>query len=264
MTAPALETLSFATTIIPQARQDFLVRIGGRNHYGRPNYRLVVAEQCYTKIAGEFSEWNPSIPVNERCGMKRVTVPLEKPEPIFAEVRGELKKVGMQYHREILVPTGHTPTRVWTGIKEVAVYPNFKGIILEHWRPAHCYGTPAAWNAIALADGTPVLGPYPEEGDYDSVVGPWNHIPDESLLDTAVGYVEQGIAARAAESLDTRIRKRINRAVREAEVASEKYQRMVFEVVKEKSDFLLKSSLAAGVLRNEYARAAGIKHHVGN
>lgn len=249
---------------VPEVAQKFLVRIGGLNPYGEPNYRLLYAHTRYVQVAGEFNEWDPNIPVEERCAFKSVRIPLKPPKPIYATINGSKKVVSWQTEREVMVPTGNAPLRVWMGVKEVPRYTDFKGVILEKWYPAHCYGTQEAWSAFALRDGTPVLGPYPERGDYEGLMGPWQKVPTFGTLDRAVSYVEQEIFERTKESPETHIRKRVNHAYFEAERASEKNRDELQHYIKDRSSFLLHGSLEAGRLRTHFAERAGLRHHVGN
>ena len=75
------------------------------------------------------------------------------------------------------------PIRVVTEMREVRKYPHADGWILEKWFPASAYGTQEEWYSYKAIDGfTPMLGPYPERGDYEMIYGPWTKIPSTDVL----------------------------------------------------------------------------------
>jgi hypothetical protein len=248
----------------PPETDAYLRQIGGVNPFGENIYRLVLAESVVMVVAGEFCDWDESIPVQERFGFVRTSIPLEEPEPILANVPGQGNKVvGYRTTKEVMMPSGRQPDRVVMGTREVPRYTVFNGWLVERWYPASMWGTPEAWSEKTLPDGTALLGPYPTFGDYDGVVGPWPEVPGRHVLRAAVSYVEDKIENQE-DSPAARLLKRINRATDEYEKRSTKNQEELTKYIKDKTSFLLSGSLEAGRLRTQAAERAGLRHHVGN
>ena len=89
------------------------------------------------------------------------------------------------------------PIRVVTEMREVRKYPHAEGWILEKWFPASSYGTQAEWYSYKAIDGfTPMLGPYPECGDYEMVFGPWLKVPTTDTLQGLIAKYSAGINGR--------------------------------------------------------------------
>ena len=148
----------------------FLLRIGGKNPHGEPMYRLVLAQRCTTLVGGLWHDWEDNLSLAERGGM-------------VATDRG-------------MAPSPHRPQRVVADLRKVQRYPDMQGWILQRWYPVHMYGVSRQWWESQVVPGSdvPLLGPYPETGNYEKVSGaPVDHEPSLSRLEDAIRRVEGGI-----------------------------------------------------------------------
>jgi len=142
----------------PRALREELGRYGGLNPYHRAHWRLVLAQERRVRRGGIFQ----TMPTGD--------VAVIEVDPKTFEV----------HRREV------KPERVETGFRDVPKYP-VKGWILERWFPASAYGTQRDWEAVKSSDGfTPMMGPYPHEGDYFMLAGPFERIPEIGDLKLAI------------------------------------------------------------------------------
>lgn len=250
----------------PKLVEEHLLRAGGMNEYGEPRYRLVLASSRYMQVAGEFQIWGDDVPMAERGGLVRTEVPRKTPKPIYAPqaVKSSTGRevIGYETTQQAMVPSERQPERVEVGLIEVPRY-QVAGWILERYMPALAWGTRQEWEAKTLPDGTPLLGPYPERGEYDYAVGPWPEIPGMLVLSHAINYIEDQIENQR-DSTAVRRAKRIAAAEDADAKRSQKFQADTAAFIRDKVSPMTSGSLVAGRVREEWARAAGIKSHVGN
>lgn len=251
-----------ASLDIPRDLQDACLRFGGKNPYDEPFYRLVIAESRVMKVGGNFVDWDENIPVEEREGILRMSVDCA-PEPMYAKVGKRRRRVGTRTSKEVMLPSEAKPLRTVMEIREVQKYPNHTGIILERWFPPSCFGTRTEWESHTTPNGLPLLGPYPETGSYELVSDASNVMPSISKLRDVISFWERNHQNRG-ETPEARRRKRINDAERKVEQREAKLRQEIVEKLSEGKGILLGTSLAAGRMRQELARKAGLKGHFGN
>lgn len=133
---------------------------GGLNPYRKPNWRICLAQNVLKKRGGIFHEIE---------GVKSMLV---------------LGPDGKRYYRKV-------GDKVFSGYAEVPRYPH-KGWIIERWQPAHIWGTKELWESHKGEDGTPMMGPFPVEGDYWMVnQTPFDKLPDWGDLECSIAMYEK-------------------------------------------------------------------------
>ena len=118
---------------------DKLLRWGGKNEYGDPNWRIILAENHLVQRAGMWTEFD------------------EGTEQVQFEERA---------HDVAFKTQQIAPTAIRIGMLWVPLYP-CTGWILERWFPAHAWGSQSEWEHETAQDGvTRMMGQYPRHGDY--------------------------------------------------------------------------------------------------
>ena len=230
--------------IVPTETQAFLKRYAGTNPFGGPKWRLMVASDCMVKQAGPWRDWAPGLSTAEKGGLNFQPIP-DAP--------------GVNFTRY-----GNKPIRVVTEMRTVRKYPQSEGYILERWFAASSYGTQDEWYAYKAVDGiTPMLGPYPECGDYEFIYGPWQRLPTISVLEGLISrYVNERASRRGTP--ESRAQECLLRYQYELE-QDENRRRAEYEAMF--NDYLtpMKSgSLPASRWRQELARRTGNgSEHIG-
>lgn len=221
----------------PESLQDFLLAYGGKTPFQEPLWRLVLAQNVYWKLAGDFKIWDAGIPVNERGGI-------------------DFWHGGK--------PFANRPIRVESGMVERRKYPHLEGWILQKWFPPSSYPK-EVWFAPenCMFDGTPKLGPYPQFGDYELIDGPHVHLPTESQLRLWIAHY-WARREEAPAGAEQRTLKALDAAAEEEKLYEKRLHALVDEYMREKCSYIWSSSLEAGRIRSEVARRCGIKEHVGN
>lgn len=215
-----------------------LARFGGLNPYNRANWRIVLAEDRRELRGGVFHH------------MPTGDVAVTEFEPIG-------KGAYRMHHKEV------KPERVETGFHEVPKYP-VKGWILERWFPASRKGMGRAeWEAVRSTDGTPMMGPYPGEGFYFMLAGPWEQIPDMADLKTAIAMhirTEEQNPASYQQAM-------VEEVNADEEAERRQYQQVLDNLAhfyeSEVEPVLKGSSLGAGRIRNDLAAQLGDRSHQG-
>lgn len=245
----------------PKSIDDFLVKKAGKNPYGEPVFRLVIAEGVLKQAGAVYYKWPKGLVTREQGGMqidddgRPVIIEAAKPLSVDAEVR-------------------------W-----VRKYPDLKGWILEEWHPAHKFGTAEEWESHRVP-GYPnvcTLGPYPSEGRYMlSLPYGWGQKADEqtsdhrfdgrpgvppvSALEIAIDYVES--CRQFWGNLTPANRRRLLEDTDlQQQALTEKYEHdKIAAASREVADVVLSSSLAAGRVRNEWQKSGHLwtLGHVGS
>ena len=52
--------------VVPEHLKDAILRVGGKNPYDEPLYRLLLAQDRITRAAGEWAIWADSVPAEDR------------------------------------------------------------------------------------------------------------------------------------------------------------------------------------------------------
>ena len=229
--------------IVPRETQRFLKRYGGTTPYGKPKWRLIVSEDCLVKEAGIWTDWAEGLTTKEKGGLN------------FSPIPGQPGATYQRYQNK--------PLRVVTEVRETQKYPHASGWILESWFPASIYGTPEEWYSYKADDRiTPMLGPYPECGDYEMQYGPWEKLPPTDLLQNLISQYSSSISNRKGTPWARAVE-----YVQRAEYAKAKEEkRFREECAAEFNDALtpMKStSLEASRWRQELAARIGSRSHVG-
>jgi len=226
--------------IAPRYIRDLLLRVGGKNPYGEPMYRVVLAESCTSTVGGLWHDWEDNLSLAERGGMVSTD--------------------------EGMAPSAHRPQRVVAEMRKVPRYPDMSGWILQRWYPVHMYGVSQQWWEGQRVPGSnvPLLGPYPERGVYEKVSGAGLHQPPAlSRLEEAIHKIESGLENQKG-TLATRILERTNQLLESAEKIRLQQKQVMKERIREHNFPHRGSSLAAGRLRSRLAERAGLRSHVGN
>jgi hypothetical protein len=211
---------------------------------GFPMFRVVHSEFVYEQIGGEWSDWDESIPYDDRGKLSNIVDVDGKPMPLTK------------------------PLRTVTEIRTIPKYVNLEeqGWILERWFPPHKFGSPEEhYSHVVPGTSVPKLGPYPDRGAYVMLTGPFPEVPSIDFLQDFIGYHQSITEAIMDQDVEAYIKQRVY----DREKAAEKKQK---EGVQASTDrmmdhakgILLGTSLAAGRLRSRAAERMGIRSHVGN
>ena len=223
-------------TVVPTSTVEFLERYGGKTPFGEPMWRIVLAQNVYWKLAGNFKIWDESLSLNERGGI-------------------DMWHGGKQFENR--------PLRVECGMVERKKYPHLEGWILQKWYPASKYSK-TMWFAPenCMADGTPKLGPFPEYGDYELVSGPYPQIPTLSQLQL---FISDHL--RRLDEMNQNVEQRILDNVYAAQQEEQEYEKRleakVDDYLTDKCSYIDSCSLEAGRIRTKLAEKIGIRTHVG-
>ncbi|HEV2709147.1 MAG TPA: hypothetical protein VGU67_02940 [Edaphobacter sp.] len=211
---------------------------------GYPMFRLVHSEYVLEKIGGEWTDWDESIAVEDRGRLSAIV---------------DLDGNAMAMNR---------PMRTVVEVRTVPKYSHLDppGWILERWFPAHKFGSPELY-AENVVPGTsiPRLGPYPHEGAYVMLTGPFPEIPSISFLEDFIGYHQSITEAIMDQDIEAYIKKRCyDREQAEEKKRTAGVRDSYDKMMDASKSILFGSSLAAGRLRSEAAEKHGIRSHVGN
>lgn len=238
----------------------FLIRIGGRNEFGFPNYRLVESERVLERIGAEWHDWDDNLETDDRAQFLRKTFivkekKLVKVGKIFKEVEADVEK-------SLLIP-GNTPVRT---VKEIRLVPKYShldehGWILERYYGPEDFGSKAVWLS-QVVEGTdiPRLGPFPGQGRYEMIAGIFPQVPGEDFMQQLVAYQKKKGDAQRAMDLRTIHYEKMRRHEKEEERKRELAQQKVKDLI---SPFF-GHSLEAGRWRSRILEKQGIRSHMGN
>ena len=152
----------------------------------------------------------------------------------------------------------HKPIRVVTEMREVRKYPHLEGFIVEKWFPASAYGSQLEWYAYKAADGvTPLMGPYPERGDYEMQFGPWSHTPSTDSLQRLISQYSHQINSRTGTP-ESRAQEYLLRYQYNEELAERKRKEEYNAEFRDLLSPMKSGSLAASRWRQELATRIGV------
>ena len=238
---------------------DFLIKLGGKNPAGYPNFRLVESDKILEKKGGNWHDWDESLAVEERAATIRKTF-MVREEQVVPGTNG--KPVEVEVEKSIILP-GNVPLRVVAEIREIPKYSHLdtQGWILEKYYPAYMFGSQEDWYSHLVPGTTiPRLGPYPVDGMYEMVAGVFPIYPPLSFLEQFLAYH----AKKTRERQETDVRAYVNEALHRHELEEEKKRADAEQRIKDRLTLLTGTSLEAGRWRNEQAERAGIRSHMGN
>lgn len=227
----------------PEHIAEFVRKVGGKNVFGEPMYRVVHTSNLYKKQGGNWKIWDESLSIQERGGM-------------------------VQNAAGLYVPSEYKPERIEVCVKEILKYEQdgFENKwILERWVPASYFGSPEAWYAkhVPGYPNVPYLGPYPVNGDYRYVAGRDDELPELSKLKTAIEHVEHNLDTLSGD-IEQMMADEMYEAQRAYEASNEKKRLEDEAFFRDSLSPFAHVSLAAGRWRNELAERAGIKEHCGS
>ena len=220
----------------PSDIEEYLLRVGGRNPFGEPMWRLVLAGNVIWKVQGG-KVWDENLTIAERGGID-----------VSDGRRYENRPVRDEADRLV----------------EQRRYPHLEGWILQKWFPASSYNK-AQWfePQHCMADGTPKLGPYPQFGDYEMMAGPMERLPGKQQIHEFISAYYRGLESRHS-SVETRMREMLNALEYEERRQVRDAREFMDEYMRDKCSYITSSSLEAGRVRTERAEKLGIREHVGN
>lgn len=259
---------------IPRELSETLLRVGGRNPYDEPMFRLIWAADRVTKAAGAWNIWPENASLDERGGLGIATLQkmLSQQQVVITTMiemgfpHEDVQKMNDKLSAEIEAQwnekMGQAPIRVERGMKEVELYV-VEGFVLEKWKPASSFGTPSEWYGYRF-EGECALGPYPDAGDYEMVAGPTPHMPTSEQLEDAVRQHFREINNRPASAKDRMAlllaKMDAKRKARERERKNE----IEAQVKDGPASLHNRISLGAGRVIQELADKAGLRGHYGN
>lgn len=261
---------------IPENLQECLLRVGGLNPYAEPKFRLCLAEDRYTKAHGTWNIWPDSATLDDRSGLgiNEAQQILSEGQAVIERMQSAgasdeaIKKVSDLIGEEINVlfsdAGNKRPLKTTEGMNEDVPVYQFEGFILEKWKPAHCFGSPAQWNAYTFR-GEAALGPYPQHGDYELIAGPTPYMPTETQLEERVREHTHKLTERPG-SPATRVKQLLDKMEMRRQEKVRALKNLVESFVKDGTLGKSRStiSLGAGRIRQELADKAGLKGHYGN
>lgn len=225
----------------PKSVADYLLKKGGKNPFGEPNFRVVWAPGRMRMRGGRHQDWDKSLHVNERGGLVRT-------------------------ESGLMVPSTCKPSRVFVGVRQVRKYLEFaSGWVMERWVPSLYYRGKEEWDSHVVPGTTiPFGGPYPTFGDYEMChYSPTQDIPSITELQNAIDRCE---FARESHQASTH-QALLERANQDEWEYNEQLRKEREEVEAYTLDFLKtinSTSLQMGRHRTMLTERAGIREHNGN
>jgi hypothetical protein len=216
-----------------------LLRWGGKNEYGNPCWRIILAENHLVQRAGVWTEYAEGTD----------TVQFESREHDVAYKTREI-----------------APDAVRVGMFWVPLYP-CRGWILERWFPPSAFGSKIQWeSALSQDNETPMMGPFPEEGGYFllSGGGPWEEIPPLECVRAAMAEWENKEHSHG-EIDEEAVARAMQRDTLEAEEREqEQYDAFLKEVTYMRLSHLgfLKGNPALSGFRNRLSADSGLMSHI--
>ena len=210
-------------------------------------FRLVHSSALWQFSAGEWSDWDLNLPINDRGTL----VADETGKSLAPNTRAERVVTEMRRRHKY------------------AEFVPFPGWILERWMPPSYFGTPTWWNS-QLVPGTslPKLGPFPYQGGYVSVMGegfrPYPEAPTGPFLDRLIEMWNIMQAETLSMTPETYILKRNQEGIDEQAAIDERWRRESSAANMTAMQPLFSTYLEAGRARALAAEHAGLSSHYGN
>lgn len=218
------------STDAPLAVRKRIKEYGGLNPFGVPNWRVCLAQHVIKKSAGILHDWGG----------------------------GELSQFEVDARGVVHYHDLH-PKSVRTGVFELPRYQH-DGWIVERWMPAHIWGSREDWASHKAADGSQINGPYPNEGDYFMLHGPYDKIPEIGDIELAIRLYECERANRPRNferAVSLAIRDEDDRRMR----AKEKFIKDLEHIRKDIEAVQKGTSLSAQAVRQQLNAQLGITSH---
>lgn len=219
-------------TDAPLAIRRLVKNLAGVNPYGKPNWRVCLAQNVRATRGGVFH-----------------TMPNGDAALVGVGPKGEM------YHEKV------RPTRITSGYMEVPRYPH-RGWIMERWMPVHLWGSEESWCAHRGADGTPMMGKFPKQGEYWMINGPFVKLPDWGDMENAIAHYECTQRLKPAD-LAMALKMQIKHELEEQVARLMRFEEELEQYRKSEILPVLRStSLSAQGIRNELQKAVGETSHL--
>jgi hypothetical protein len=246
---------------------DFLLRVGGKSGNGFPNYRLVESDRVFETKGAIWHDWDETLTASERAPRIRKVIPVRERIPVPTAIQFHVPSsqdggIEVVVQKSVLLP-GHKPIRVVPELRLVPKYCELDpaGWILQKYYPAAMFGSPDAWYSRTVkGTSIPLLGPYPERGQYEMIAGVFRMAPSFDFLDRTIQYHQK----RAREKQETDVTAYVNEAFHRHNKAEENKRNELAAQLRDMMSPLLSNTEAAGRWRNRIAEEAGIRSHMGN
>lgn len=221
---------------------EHLRKVGGDCFMGFPTYRLVYSGKLLDFSGGEWCDWD---------------------EGIAAEDRGSLV-MGMEGKP---VPNTREMRKVQE-MRKVHKYPEFfnsPGWVMERWMAPAYWGAPEAWlRHVVPGTDIPMLGPYPHQGRYMLIGGPYSEKPTGQFLERLIEQWEAMRDEVLSYAADTYVRKRVHGAEERHNQREEQWNRDATAANMAVLAPFFSTNLEAGRARQLAVERAGIQSHYGN
>ena len=219
----------------------------GDGYMGFQNYRLVLSQFVTELSAGEWCDWDETLPTELRGRI----VAGETGRELTSEFQCERHKIEMRR------------------IPKYCEFIEFPGFILEKWMAPAYFGSPLEWNSrVVPGTNLPMLGPYPSRGAYISClpqgIRPYPEAPTGPFLDRVVEQWELMRDTALAYSAGAYVRKRDYEARDRDKMTSEKWNREVEQANMTALRPFFSTYLEGGAARQLAAEHAGISSNYGN
>lgn len=217
----------------PRRYREFITRVGGQNPFGKPLWRVVLAQLVRRRANGDLH----ALPGGE------------------ISIFGRDKDGRVQFEK----PEDH----VSSGVHDIPRY-NVEGWIAERWFPAATWGTPEEWASHRNSEGERLIhDPYPAQGDYFMLIGPFDQLPEEADIENAIRMFEAEHRKRPTDFAT-----HFKQVMRDEETAREQRRRkleqdLMYMRKNELVPVLKSTSLEAQKFRNQLSESIGDRSHLG-
>jgi hypothetical protein len=222
---------------------EYLATRHGLCFMGFPTYRVVLSSHAWQLSGGEWHDWDENIPT---------------------ELRGRM--VANETGRG-LTPESRS-LRVVTEVRrrhKYAEHNDNPGWMLERWMAPAYFGTPTWWESqVVPGTDVPRLGPYPYQGEYILVEGPYPEAPTGPFFDQLVEQWELMRDEVLAYRADTWIAKRDQDAHREDDERNARWNRDASDANMTAMQSFASTFLEGGLARQIAADHQGLNSHYGN
>lgn len=247
--------------------QRFLSRIGGKNPFKEPIYRMVLAQHVMVLEGGEWHDYPDNAEIHERGG-----------------VDYELGKSGLYLAGE----NAARPERVVIEMRWQERYQD-TGWMMQRWYPSDNYSR-EVWEKMTLKShpGIQCLGPFPVYGNYEEcivwqeelgsglmLVNPVHtpygmcskflkEIPPMRVLEKAVvSFENRPLPTDLAATAEQRMKIKFDEYIRHETKRREDRKQRNTQIMHEHMKPYWGNSLESARLREQLAKKAGIRTHVG-
>jgi hypothetical protein len=232
-------------------------------------YRLLRAETRTVKGAGSWAKWAENLSPVERTnmsfdlvrkmiqdGQKKLLEMLEQ-SASYEELARTESRMTREVRQALLAgDLGNKPKNVIVGMIDRPLY-TFTGWILEKWKPATSYGSPADWYGFRF-QGQCCIGEYPYYGDYEIVAGPTPYCLTAKEVEFAIRDDFRQIQTKEHNPMQ-RVRLMLDAILAEQNKQHKKMINDITSVAMDDASIMNRISLGAGIVRQQMAEKAGLR-----